>query len=289
MGGTEQPLKQYAKKRFVRLIVPYFTFEALNWIIWWVKCLIAGTNFPYLSSMMSIITCINNDYMGLYGRLWLLPCMFIADIYVWFILHYFRKNRLGLLVSILVLFVLSFFTSSIITWYVERLPFTLDTGLFAAAFLLIGYILGDLIKELTENGKQVLKVILALISLTYLAYGVARQSASVLMYINRYGEYTVSVCTAVSGIIAFFIIGSHMYRWIMNCQWMEIMKRFILWYGMNSLMTFPVHLGIKIFLLDHLPLLSSWIPTFMIMLFLNIPIVNLITNCFPFMLGKIKV
>ena len=138
-------------------MIPYLTFEGANFLIWCIKCLCEHQPILWGESAVSILTCINNDYMGLYGRLWFLPCMFIADMYVWVVLRFFRKQRFPLILSVLVLFSASFVTVKIIS---IRLPFTMDTALFASAFILLGYIFGNVINVLVNKGNEVYKIIL---------------------------------------------------------------------------------------------------------------------------------
>ncbi len=206
--------------------------------------------------------------------------MFVADIYVWIILHFFREKQFALILSTLVLFAGSYFTSTIIK---TRLPFTIDTALFGAAFILLGFVFYEAIDTLVKKGNDSCKIILAIGMLTYLVYSVRYTPVSVLMYINSYGEYTVSICSAISGSVAYIILASYMYSAFE--KWSSI-NRFVLWYGNNSLATFPVHLTIKMLILWYIPLLRPWYMMFLTMLFLSIPIVNCITRYLPFMLGK---
>ena len=278
--GADMPFNRYFWKKFVRLVVPYFTFEALNLIIWCVKCVMEHRAAPGIESVFSIVTCINNSYMGLYGRLWFLPCMFVADLYVWVILRLLCKYKFAQILSILLLFSLSFVTDKLIPF---RLPFTIDTALFAAAFIMLGYLFCDAIRMIIDKGNDVCKIILTIVMLLYLAYSVKYTDVKVHMYINSYGEYTVSICAAIAGSVAFLILGSYMYRAVSRLQ---LLYDFVLWYGNNSLVSFPIHLTIKMLILWYVPILSKWYLLFGIMLILNIPIVNLTTNYLPFMLGK---
>lgn len=225
--------------------------------------------------------------MGLYGRLWFLPCMFMADLYFWVILRFLRNNKFAQIIAVLILFALSFITDKLIPF---RIPFTIDTALFAAAFIMIGYMFGDSIRVLIDKGNEACKVMLAIGMLLYLAYAVFFTNVKVHMFINSYGEYTVSICAAIAGSIAFFILGSYLYRAV-ECYSLKLrlFSSFIIWYGKNSLVTFPIHLTIKMFILWYVPILSRWYLLFMVMVFVNIPIVNMITHYFPFMLGKKRV
>ena len=271
--------KTFLKKKFLRYIVPYFAFETINLLLWILRCLIEHEQLPGIESITAILTCTNQSFTGLYGRLWFLPCLFFAEIYVWLILKWFKNNRFAQILSILGLFSLSFITT--------RLPFklffTVDTAFFAAAFIMIGFCFGNAINVLLQKGNDIAKIVLACFGLGFLVYAHLDTGAYVYMYINSYGEYTVSICGAVFGCIAFFIIGEYLYRIIKR---IALINNFVLWYGNNSLATFPVHLAIKAFILWYVPVLSPWYFLFPVMMILNVPIVNLITNYLPFFLGR---
>ena len=286
-GGTKKPIKLYIKNKFMRLMVPYFTFEILNLIIYCIGCAIKHRALPGIESIISIVTCINNEYMGMYGRLWFLPCMFVADIYLWVLLRFLRNNKFAQIISVLVLFALSFITDKLISF---RLPFTTDTALFAVAFIMLGYLFGDSIRVLIDKGNDGCKIVLSFLLLLYLVYAVYFTNVKVYMCINSYGEYTVSICAAIAGSIAFFILGSYLYRVAERYPArFRLLNGIILWYGKNSLVSFPIHLTIKMFILWYVPNLSRWYLLFVVMVFANIPIVNMITHYFPFMLGKKRV
>ena len=279
--GEQRPIKIFLERRFKRLVVPYFIFEILNLIIWCSMCILKQQSFPEISeTLIGIISCINNNYIGLYGRLWFLPCMFMADLYVWVILKFWKGNRFAQILSILILFILSFFTNKFIPL---RLPFTIDTAFFAASFIMLGYVFGDVIQILLDKGNDICKTLLGIVSFLFLIYAVRYTDVAILMYDNHYGEYTVSICAAISGIIIFLVFGCYLYKVLSSSKFIN---GFVLWYGNNSLATFPVHLTIKMFILWYVPALSRWYLLFLVMFFLNIPIVNAIRYYFPIMLGQ---
>lgn len=142
----EYPFKDYLKRRFFRLLVPYFLFECVNLLLWQMVLVYQRGWQDVSEAIKSIVFVVNTDsYMGFYGRLWFLPCLFVADILFFAIRSHCRgrKQRFWLFFGILL--ILSWFTSKQLPF---RLPFTLDTGLMAAAFMILGYILGEKIQWL---------------------------------------------------------------------------------------------------------------------------------------------
>ena len=91
-----------------------------------------------------------------------------------------------------------------------------------------------------------------------------------------------SVIGAFAGSIAYIIIAKYIYYLFRRVSWL---KDFVLWYSYNSLASFPVHLEIKcVLLLFGIPLFYKWWVMFLILLFGNVIIVNVINNYFPFII-----
>lgn len=283
-GEDKRRFSEYTKNRFVRLIVPYFLFELLNLVLWLgnYKITGGGTEYSIIESIISIVTCVNNGYTGMYGRLWFLPCMFVADIYARIVLSYCSQSRMKVLTAILIFMGISWL---IVNRTNIRLPFTVDTAFMAAAFILIGYLSGDFINDILQNNNFFVKIMLFAMFGLYTLYAIKIGNVQMLMYINEYGEYTFTILAAISGSFAFICIMSVVYEVMKKYN---IPQNFIVWYDTNSLVTFPIHLTIKIFVLYHLKPLGRWYVLFVIMLFLNIPIVNIISRYFPIMAGKYK-
>ena len=83
----------YAKSRFIRLIIPYFSFEFLNLMLSIIyNFMICGNSFEMPSALFCIITCSNSSmYPGLCMRFWFLPCLFVTDLLLWGILRVRKK------------------------------------------------------------------------------------------------------------------------------------------------------------------------------------------------------
>jgi len=278
-SGKQKEFWVYLKKKILRLIVPYFLFEAVNLLLWQAELMLMGGWQDVTEALKSIFLVLNTDgYMGLYGRLWFLPCMFVADIIFYFVKRYFSRSKSALCVAAAVLLLLSWITSELLPF---RLPFTMDSALFAAVFLIAGFVLGRKIAWIISYNHGVWELIL-FVSMAFITWmGVDVGRASCLMFVNQYGNYFSTVITAACGSTAFLILS----KWSYACfQKFSIGKNLVLWYGRNSLASFPIHLLIKIYAVRYI---RAWPVLFLVMLVLNIPIVNIITRYFPFMLGKL--
>lgn len=105
------------------------------------------------------------------------------------------------------------------------------------------------------------------------------------MYINEYHDFPFMVICAVCGTMPVFIFAKYFMHILGN---ISFIKNIILWYSINSLTVFPVHLTIKVL---FIPLLSklgmnNWFCLFLLMFVLTIPIVNIINIYFPFIAGN---
>ena len=276
----------FISSRFQRLVIPYFLFEGLNLFVWSVSLYLQGGWQDVTEAVSAILACLNTEgYTGYYGRLWFWPCMFVTDIYFYCILRFTPKKflfRKGfLLLAITVMFIFSWITYRILP---NRLPFTVDTAFMATAFLLIGYLFGSKIGWLLQKKHLIADILLLLFSLLVMRWAVLSGKAKCLMFINYYNHYGYTLCAAFSGILASSILLKHLYS-ILNNR--KFFKSIFLWYGYHSLGTFPVHLSIKIFIFQFFPLsYRQWYILLPAMFLFNIPLVNLITEYFPFMLGK---
>lgn len=153
----------------------------------------------------------------------------------------------------------------------------------ASAFILMGYVLSEFITSLICDDRWIIKFILVVMMMLYMVRSVYSGNAIMLMYNNTYGDFTFSVLVALCGCFSFFCCFS--FLWKIGRK-NEKITDFILWYGCNSCAVFPVHLPIKMLILNHIPILDGWIPMFYTMLIVSIPIVYAIDRLLPFMVGK---
>ena len=273
--------------RFQRLILPYFFFEGLNLFVWSASLYLQGGWQDVTEAITAILACLNTDgYTGYYGRLWFWPCMFVSDIYFYWILRLAPRNtkaRSGFLLAMIpVMFGLSWMTCRVVPF---RLPFTADTAFMATAFLLIGYLLGDQFTWLIHKKHPIADILLLASSLLIMYWAVITGEPAFMMFINYYGHYGYTLCAAFSGILACTVLIKYLYQILLHTN---LPKSTVLWYSYHSLGIFPVHLSIKIFIYQMFPVsYRTWYILFPSMFLLSIPLVNLITEYFPFMLGKI--
>lgn len=281
--GRKKPFPAYVKAKFCRLVIPYFLFESLSLIIFVLREFVKGRlDFSFVDAAIDIITCLTNSYQGLYGRLWFLPAMFLCAVFSYVIRYFICKEKTPWIgVCCLGMFALAYIVSKYIPF---RLPFTLDTSLLGTAFFLLGYLSGKIIKQFFERKHLWLDLLLLLFSclLFFLCNKYARPNC--FMYSNTYNHFPIMMISASSGTA---VVGILTKLILPVLQKMTILNKVILWYSVNSLTVFPMHLMVKIFanpLLIYAGL-KHWASLLLLMFVCTIPAVNFVNAYLPFMLG----
>lgn len=281
--NKDRSMSEYIKSKFFRLVVPYLSFEVLNFILFSIReCLYGNIKIPYIDAFISIVTCVNNSYVGLYGRLWFIPAIFVCSIFAYLIKNIVCKNKSGFVaIFCVIMFVLSYVSDAIIPF---RLPFTIDIAFLGTAFFLMGHLCGSKIEWLFENKKYFFDIVWFVIAIVLFVLCNIYKDPVCYMYINEYNDFPFMVVCAASGTLLTFIVSKYL---LLIVGKISLIRNIILWYSINSLAVFPIHLTIKVL---SIPLLSqlglnNWVCVFVIMFVLTIPVVNIINNYFPFLLG----
>ena len=274
---------KYVKSKALRLLVPYLCFETLNLLIFlFEQWFIQKTDFSFESAVVSIVTCINNSYIGLYGRLWFLPAIFVCSVFSYIVKTFSKNNTFVISICCLLMFVLSYVSSNIIPY---RLPFTIDIALLGTAFFLTGHIFGKHINCIFESKKYGFDLFLLVVSSALFVLSNKMAQPACYMYANEYNDFPFMVICAMLGSLMTFIISKFL---IIVVNRISLLNNIVLWYSINSLTVFPVHLTIKVLFIPLLVAggLYNWLCLFLAMFTLTIPTVNIINNYFPFLLGK---
>lgn len=281
---ARQRFGPYIWKKFKRIMIPYFSFELINYMLWVAYCVVFKEPIPTGSAIVSILICVNTEgYTGLCGRLWFLPCIFVCSCVFWILRRLLKKNWM-----LLVAAACSFGASFALQYFgVPRLPLTLDIMLMALPFLLIGNAAHDSIERLFSARRIWVDIIILLLAVTIFVIA-CEQGAQMLMYTDTYGDHPMTIIAVLAGSLAFAVIVKCVYRAVKG---IACAKDFVMWYSYNSLVIFPVHLQIKCALLfvgTYFACVRAWLVMFVIMLFADIPAVNILNRFFPFVCGDLK-
>lgn len=280
---TEKPITftKYVKKRFFRLIVPYFFVEGLYLLVWSFSMSRLGMHQNFWDAIYSILTCVDTKgYTGYNCRTWFFPCLFVSDIYFYFIKRMCKGKLHRFLLYAVGLVGLSWFTCEVLVF---RLPFTMDTAFLATAYLIIGYISARPIKWIYAQRHFLWDCVIFFAFFCMMHVCISVGSARCWMFENNYSPYFWTQLGSLSGSIAFFVGAKWTYAVLRH---IKLCKNVVLWYGYNSLATYPTHLTIKIWIMVHHNWEYPWQLLLPILVIFNIPAVNFITKYFPFMLGN---
>ena len=250
--------KEFINKKIKAYLIPYVTFSIIN---------ILGY---YLLSGLSLIVLRNNlletiKFCGI-GALWFLPVLFIAET----IFMFCKFNNKKIIYSVLIFIGISGIALSI--WVLTRsfIALMLIRSMISLIFIIIGYSLCNVIKNLNLKWYQI-----AIITILNIALAVING------YVDLWG-------IQFNNIILYFInsiLGSLNIISISK----KINSKLLSFWGRNTLIIMATHQLIltmfsKINIVNEL----NFITKLILVLVIEYPIIVLINNYAPFLLGKFK-
>lgn len=276
---------KYIWLRFKRLMIPYFVFGFFDIIVHY--CLEIAVNhhgYSVLRGIIGVLTCQIEPWGGI-GVYWFLFTIFVADL----LLYPLRKCVSGYksvccLGGVIVFLSLSYCSTR---WFNLSL-FSLDRSFMAAAFILIGILCKPLAKSLEIEEFKWLHIVLIVICFMGVYVSKQMNPQSVLMYINQYGSFPWFLLGATSGIGATMLLGKYLFQLFKKRK--GFVYELLMWIGFNSLVLFPVHLQIKVYIgsiYTHLGIGQYyWMIVLPTMLIIGVPVCNFITYYLPWILGN---
>ncbi|HOW15879.1 acyltransferase family protein [Methanosarcina sp.] len=308
----------FVKGRFRSLIVPYFCFALITCLFYFL--LDTGfqpgvTNIKFFEHITILENSIlHGTYHILYALgpmisynppLWFLTCLFVTEILFYGLAKKYYGEPKKLVLWITVAGVIGYLYSVYVSF---RIPWNVDVALAAIVF----YGAGNLFRRLTEpetdsranlslkldtkyiekfsRVEKYLPVTAILLSLLYLGYLLKFPTDDkVNMNVMRYGGFFSFYILAFSGIFTFV----YLFKKIGSSKILE-------YYGRNSLIILALHFPLKDVLTKLVILILGVKPeyfyyntafalglTVLNLLFL-VPVIYLINNYFPFLVGKKK-
>ena len=88
-----RPYKEFLLRKIKGLLFPYIFFSALLIAYQYVSHVIFGTNFSLTSGLVSMLIPISGRDGTTVYHLWFLPCLFLAEIAVYWIVRVYIKNK----------------------------------------------------------------------------------------------------------------------------------------------------------------------------------------------------
>lgn len=276
-------IKDFLKKRFMRLIVPWIFWVFIDYMITAIQEIISA-DFEFLPFIVKLFTDI------IYGTsFWFLPCMFVADILFhlsYKIMHHIKSSapsEIQLLLGALLFWGLSWIENQSVSII---LPFRIDVSLMATGFLFLGAGMHNVIQIIKHKGglvKVSLFLTLTVLSLICIVLN-GRDGSNFMMYMNEYGNYLYAIAGAGSLIICTIIF--------LDISQPLLPKKYLFYLRRNSLILFPIHMLILRMVQILYPQINTynlWVQSVINLVLIHIfmiPVCWVINQYLPIFAGK---
>jgi len=224
---------QHFVKRFISILVPYYIFCLI-----YMDCSMENFGKMFYASFQSI-----KSTGAECRQMWFLPCLFVAEIYIHFILKLAQslKNiptKPFLFCVAVILFAIGLKLPKLEGGY----PFSIDIAFVAAGIMLFGFISKDFISKLDSSPFKfqlplfVLSSILLVIGVIY-----GSQGFMMSMCIASYGPVFWFFWNAAFGVIMVRSVSSILAK-IDNSSKFSFVKQSVLWTGRNTMGIYLLHM-----------------------------------------------
>lgn len=274
--------KSFLKKRVQGLLIPYVFFAVIITAYNWVSAVTHSNTFNLQDTVLCYLLQVR------YTHLWFLPCLFLAELGMWFISRFYpgdkKKNRYLVIAGILIIL---FFVYR--SWIGVELLWNADLAVLALSFMLLGLWYSLYADRLVSymGYKSIITIVVLLVHfcITWIAFV---SSESVDWYSNRFGNPFFFVIGSCTGVLATILISKQLHL------------RPLIYLGANSIMWYGLHRIIidATFILYnklHVPVIRGSISSVVlavisvsIAVVLLIPVNIILTKYFPFLIGKRK-
>lgn len=272
--STRYNFKDFLKKKFQTLLIPYFSFSVIFYLFWAIceRPLGRGEDINILKPLIGIFYANNIDGWMIYnGVMWFIPALFISELIFFGLVKLKLSNKR----FITILFLLSLIAFAISKYIAILFPFGVNISLTATVFIGIGYIMKD---TLVPSFSTIISIFIFIMS-----YLLSQLNSIVFMYQNNYGNYILFYLTAIMGIVLYLNISKKLSK-----------SEFLNFFGRNTLIILVFHSKI-IFILDiiikkvlNLSILYSGAIITPLTIIILIPFILIINKYFSFLLAKKK-
>jgi fucose 4-O-acetylase-like acetyltransferase len=275
----EKPFKQYLSRRFLTLIVPYFFFAMFYGMLSLknIPPMLYATNQSLLKS-------------GSNGMLWFLPSLFFALLVGHLLKNRIKGNLMLSIITIVTCISLGYLLNNqyhggcLNMFRKWGLPFAIDVVLISSAFVLIGYLFAyrNGLQWLNNRPRYQLAIMSLLVCVVLLStfYETRKQYPQMATGdLGNWYVYFVVAVIATMGILSFSCLLSS-FRW----------KRWLVWFGENSLTVFLVHRMLVGILNERIIHGSNnillYILSFVLLCVFSTICTMIINKYFPYLVGK---
>ncbi len=308
-GKYTKSATNFVKGRFRSLIVPYFCFVVLTCLFYFLLDIAfqpGVTNIDFfqnsvLYGIYSILYALG-PMVSFNPPLWFLTCLFVTELlfYVLAKKYYGKPGQLVLWLTVAA--VIGYLYSVYVSF---RIPWNFDVALTAVVFYGAGNLFKELIRSIERfkndfalskdsafnkvfsHSSNFLLCLLIFVNLLYFVYLLNFPTDKINMNVLKYGDFFSFYLLAFSGIFTVVYI----FKKIRNSKILE-------YYGRNSLTVLALHFPIKDVLTKLTVIIigielecfycktAFALSLTMLNLILLVPLIFVINNYFPFILGK---
>lgn len=267
-----ESLGDFLRKKAKTLLLPCLFFGIIlstySTIIDWIR---QDTTIPYGLRYVGLF--INMRQVPFPGSLWFFPCLFLVELFMFCLYKTCRREAL-IIVGVCCLTVIGLLVHY---FYGKGLPWSIDIALYCAVFTAVGYCTRNFV---WKKRSIISYLFAAILFVTSVYINFEYIGSTVDLYSCRIGLYPLFYISAFSGI--YISLGSAI---------LFSKSRFLTYLGQNTITIYALH---YLFILP-LDKLLSMIITFCflrclvatsLVIFILIPIINIINKKFKFMVGK---
>ncbi len=282
--STKVDSKTFLRKKFQGLLIPYFIFSLITFLYWVVieRHLRGDMNISIGHQILEMFISQGGDINHQYNVvLWFLPCLFMMELTFDCIYKNFKNHKS--LFGLMILFSIAGYL--LIKFCEFRLPFSIDTMCVSILFYGLGFIVAPFIDtiSLVFNKHKIISILVfiilsVIISITYQGCNLNN---------NYYSNYVLFYIFGIIGIL-FMICLATLFK----------ENKLLLFLGRNTLVLMCIHEPLKRIMIIIVSKISK-IPTELlrgnifgilfitaILMMVMYPIIIIINQYFPFMLGK---
>jgi len=278
-------LIKFLSVKFKTLVVPYFCFGLISYFYWLIiKENINNTEINQVKMVISLILSQGADnYLPYNPVLWFLTCLFVVESLFFYLSEI--KNNTYMVISLLVCAVSGFLLSVYIKSYI---PWSADAALTGIVFYGLGYICKK--KAFLTNLKiTVLYYIISILSII-LMYFIIPNNGIVSLAYNLLGENIIYTYIAA-------LAGIYLCLSLSICIKTNKVLEYI---GKNALIIMAIHWLVKIEVIHYHSMFHNITETYLrgsfilssidtvVTVLIIIPLIYLINNYFPFIIGRFK-
>lgn len=280
--------KNYIKKKIKSILIPYLFFAIISFIYWY--CIERNLREQDVSPINAFINIWlarggNSNYVFNIA-LWFLPCLLFVEI-IFHLLQRRIKNNKILSVIIFIFSIIGYIYAKL---NLVRLPLCIDISFTAIAFYFLGYLWRNECEYYFEKLKLSKVTKIFIFGICFLFIAVFSQFSTNIDMNNL--QFPFYICLYILPIVGFFMI------YIISTV---IKQNKILQYlGNNTLIIMGVHEPIKRIIIELLHRIFKiqteilrvnfiWIIlTTIVLLLVCLPIIYIINNYLPFLIGRKK-